>query len=408
MRQDISLSALVAGVIAVVVSYAGPLVIVFQAAQAAHLGPELLSSWIWAISIGAGLTAITLSLRFRAPVITAWSTPGAALLVTALPGVTLPQAIGAYLFSAALITFFGWSGWFDALMKRVPRAIAAAMLAGILLRFAIDVLGAARSAPMLVGTMFVLFLVLKRLQPRYAIAGVLLGGTAFAALAGDLRLEALSLTWARPVWTTPEFDLRTMLGLGLPLCLVTLTGQFVPGIAVMRAAGYTTPANPLVTTNGIASLLLAPFGAHGINLAAITAAICTGPEAHENPARRYVAGVACGALYLIVGAFGATLAALFAALPHALVAAIAGLALMGAIQNGLGGAMADEGQREAALVTFVVTASGTVFLGLGAAFWGLALGLATNAALSREPMAFTQALRGWLAARWAPGERQAP
>jgi len=408
MRQDLSLSALVAGVIAVVVSYAGPLVIVFQAAQAAQLGPELLSSWIWAISIGAGLTAITLSLRFRAPVITAWSTPGAALLVTALPGVTLPQAIGAYLFSAALITLFGWSGWFDALMKRVPRAIAAAMLAGILLRFATDVLGAARSAPMLVGAMFVLFLVLKRLQPRYAIAGVLLGGTAFAALAGDLRLEALSLTWARPVWTTPEFDLRTMLGLGLPLCLVTLTGQFVPGIAVMRAAGYTTPANPLVTTNGIASLLLAPFGAHGINLAAITAAICTGPEAHENPARRYVAGVACGALYLVVGAFGATLAALFAALPHALVAAVAGLALMGAIQNGLGGAMADEGQREAALVTFVVTASGTVFLGLGAAFWGLALGLATNAVLSRGPTAFTQALRGWFSARWAPGERQAP
>lgn len=407
MRQDFSLSALVAGVIAVVVSYAGPLVIVFQAAQAAHLGPELLSSWIWAISIGAGLTAITLSLRFRAPVITAWSTPGAALLVTALPGVTLPQAIGAYLFSAALITFFGWSGWFDALMKRVPRAIAAAMLAGILLRFATDVLGAAHSAPMLVGAMFVLFLLLKRLQPRYAIAGVLLGGTAFAALAGDLRLEALSLTWARPVWTTPEFDLRTMLGLGLPLCLVTLTGQFVPGIAVMRAAGYATPANPLVTANGLASLLLAPFGAHGINLAAITAAICTGPQAHENPARRYVAGVACGVLYLIVGAFGASLAALFAALPHALVATVAGLALLGAILNGLSGAMAEESQRDAALVTFVVTASGVTLLGLGAAFWGLALGLVTHAALGHERSALTPPLRAWLASRWAPGERPA-
>jgi len=394
LRQDFSLSAVVAGLIAVIVSYAGPLAIVIQAAQAAHLGAALLSSWIWAISVGAGVTALGLSLRHRAPVITAWSTPGAALLAGALPGVTMAQAVGAYLFSAALIALFGLSGWFDRLMARVPRAIAAAMLAGILLKFGIDVLGAAQARPALVGAMFGGWLLLRRLAPRYAIALVLAGGVAAAALAGELHVGAIGLELARPVWTTPAFDLRTLLGLGLPLCLVTLTGQFLPGIAAMRNAGYATPANGLVAANGIVSLLLAPFGAHGINLAAITAAICTGRESHEDPARRYVAGLACGAAYLLVGVFGATLAALFVVLPKALVAAVAGLALLGAIVNALSAALADDAQKEGAFVTFLVTASGAAFLGLGAAFWGLVLGLATHAALT------------WKSGGWTPAPRR--
>ena len=384
MRQDLSLSAIVAGLIAVIVSYAGPAVIVFQAAQAAHVGHAFLSSWIWAMSIGAGLTGLTLSLRYKAPVITAWSTPGAALLVAALPGVTLSQAIGAYVFSAALITLFGLTGWFDKLMQRVPRGIAAAMLAGILFKFGVEVFGAFKGAPLLVGSMFIGYLLLKRHLPRYAIALVLAGGTLLAGVTGQLHFQAFSLELARPVFVMPEFDLGTLISLGLPLCLVTMTGQFVPGIAVMRTAGYDTPANPLVSVNGIASLLLAPFGAHGLNLAAITAAICTGRDSHEDPRRRYVAGVACGAFYLLIGSFGATLAALFAALPHALIATVAGLALLGAILNGLSTAMSDDTQKEAALVTFLVTASGIAFLGLGAAFWGLLVGLLTHFVLSTE------------------------
>jgi len=381
MRQDLSISAIVAGLIAVIVSYAGPLLIVFQAAQSAHLSHDVLSSWIWSISIGAGLTGLLLSWRFKAPVITAWSTPGAALLVAALPGVSLSQAVGAYIFSAALITLAALTGWFDKLMQRVPRSIAAAMLAGILFKFGVEVFGAARSQPLLVGAMFLGYLLLKRFLPRYAIALVLAGGMVLAGLAGDLHFQSFSLELARPVWTTPSFDIDTLIGLGLPLCLVTLTGQFVPGIAVMRTAGYATPANPLVGANGIASLLLAPFGAHGINLAAITAAICTGREAHEQADKRYIAGIACGLFYVIIGSFGATLAALFAALPKELIATVAGLALFGAILNGLSTAMSDDTQREAALVTFLVTASGASFLGLGAAFWGMALGLLAHVVL---------------------------
>ncbi|WOE78386.1 benzoate/H(+) symporter BenE family transporter [Pseudomonas protegens] len=382
LSKDLSLSAVIAGLIAVIISYAGPLIIVFQAAREAHLPSDQVSSWIWAISIGSGLTGLLLSWRLKVPVITAWSTPGAALLVSMLPTVSLPQAIGAYIVASLIIAVVGLSGAFDKLMSRLPKAIAAAMLAGILFRFGAELFTSVTLQPALVLAMIAAYLLGKRFSPRYAILAVLLVGCAVAAGLGNFNGGSITLALAKPIFTTPEWSWHATVNIGLPLALVTLTGQYVPGMAVMRSAGYTTPARSIVSWTAITSALLAPFGSHGINLAAITAAICTGREAHEDKDKRYIAGIACGLFYILMGIFGATLASVFAALPKELIAALAGLALFGAISAGLSGAMVDEKQREAALITFLVTASGMSFLGLAAAFWGLIFGLVAHFALS--------------------------
>ncbi|NMY72359.1 benzoate/H(+) symporter BenE family transporter [Pseudomonas sp. WS 5414] len=382
LSKDLSLSAVIAGLIAVIISYAGPLIIVFQAAREAHLPSDQVSSWIWAISIGSGLTGLLLSWRLKVPVITAWSTPGAALLVSMLPTVSLPQAIGAYIVASLIIAVVGLSGAFDKLMSRLPKAIAAAMLAGILFRFGAELFTSVTLQPALVLAMIAAYLLGKRFSPRYAILAVLLVGCAMAAGLGNFNRGSITLALAEPIFIAPEWNWHAIVNIGLPLALVTLTGQYVPGMAVMRSAGYTTPARSIVSWTAITSALLAPFGSHGINLAAITAAICTGREAHEDKDKRYIAGIACGLFYILMGIFGATLASVFAALPKELIAALAGLALFGAISAGLSGAMADEKQREAALITFLVTASGMSFLGLAAAFWGLIFGLVAHFALS--------------------------
>ena len=380
MRTN-DLSAVVAGMVAVTVSYAGPLLVVLQAASAAGLERGQIASWIWAISIGSGVSAIALSIRFRTPVITAWSTPGAALLVAALPGYGWGEAIGAFLVAALLLTGLGLSGLFDRVAALVPRSIAAALLAGILFRFGARLFESFTADPALVGAMFAVWLAARRFAPRWAVALVLIAGTAFATATGAMRFEGLALEVAVPVWTAPQFTLSAVIGLGLPLALVSLTGQFVPGVAVMRAFGYGAPAGPMVWVTSALAAVLAPFGAHGVNLAAITAAICSGPEAHPDAGRRWIAGVALGVFYIVVGTFGATLAALFSALPAALVATGAGLALLGAIIAGLVGALAEERDRDAAAITFLVSASGVSFLGLGSAFWGLAIGLLAAFAL---------------------------
>lgn len=382
IRKDLSLSAVIAGLIAVIISYAGPLIIVFQAARQAHLPDDVVSSWIWAISIGSGVTGLLLSWRLRIPVITAWSTPGAALLVSLLPTITLPQAVGAYVVASLIIAAVGLSGAFDKLMNRLPKAIAAAMLAGILFRFGTELFTSVTLQPALVLSMIAAYLVFKRLSPRYAILSVLVVGCAVAGSLGTLNSGSIVIALAHPVFTAPQWNWHAIINLGLPLALVTLTGQYVPGMAVLRTSGYTTPARSIISVTAIGSVLLAPFASHGLNLAAITAAICTGREAHENRDKRYVAGIACGLFYILMGIFGATLASVFSALPKELIASLAGLALFGAISAGLTGAMADDKQREAALITFLVTASGMSFLGLAAAFWGLVFGLVAHFALT--------------------------
>jgi len=384
LARDFSLSALVAGLVAVAVSFGGPAAIIFQAARAASLDQAQLASWIWAICIGSGVTGVWLSMRYREPVVTAWSTPGVALLAAGWAGYPYPEAIGAFVVSAALITLCGVTGLFQALMDRIPRPVVSAMLAGILFRFGVDVFGFLKSAPLLAGVMIAAYLAAKRLSPRYAIVCTLLSGFAAAALGGSLDFSTVHASLAVPVLTWPVFSPGAVIGLGLPLFLVTMTGQNATGLGVMRASGYHTPGSPLVASTGLASLVLAPFGCHGVNLAAITAAICTGPEAHPDPARRYVAAVVCGACYLVVGAFGAALTGVFTALPGALIAVVSGLALFGAIASGLTQAMEEADRREAALVTLLITVSGVNFFGIGAAFWGLVGGLAADRVLSRS------------------------
>ncbi len=385
--RDFSLSAVVAGFIATVISYAGPLVIIFQAAEAGGLPRELLSSWVWTVSIGSGVLGIVLSLRYRVPIIIAWSAPGSALLVSLLPEISLNEAVGAYLVSSLIVLLVGLSGAFDRIIRRLPAAISAAMLAGILFRFGTGLFVAVKDQPTLVLTMFLTYLAFKRLLPRYAVMAVLLMGVGMAIASGELQSEALVIGLATPVWITPAFSWQVILGVALPLVMVALTGQFVPGMAVLRNDGYPTPASPLISASALGSLLLAPFGCHGLNLAAITAAICTGRESHEDPARRYVAGVSGGLFYLVLGIFGATLVSVFTAFPAALIAALAGLALLGAIGGALTTAMSVPADREAALITFLVTASGMSLMGLSAAFWGLIFGLAAHLllALKRPP-----------------------
>lgn len=378
LMRDFSLSAAVAGFIATVISYAGPLVIIFQAADTAHLPRELLSSWVWAISIGSALLGIGLSLRYRVPIIIAWSAPGSALLVALLPGISMNEAVGAYLLSSLIIFLVGISGAFDRVISKLPGAIAAAMLAGILFRFGTGLFVSLQGKPGLVLAMFATYLVCKRLLPRYAVMAVLVVGCAIAMFTGQLHSEALVIGLATPVWITPQFSLGATLNVALPLVMVALTGQFVPGMAVLRASGYTTPASPIIACSALGTALLAPFGCHGLNLAAITAAICTGREAHEDPGKRYVAGVVGGLCYLVLGIFGATLVSLFAAFPKELIAALAGLALFAAIAGALANAMALPSDREAALVTFLTTASGMSLFGLSAAFWGLIFGMAAH------------------------------
>jgi len=379
---DSSLSAMVAGFVAMMTGYTSSLVLMFQAGRAAHLSDAQISSWIWALSIGMALCTIGLSLKFRAPIVIAWSTPGAALLVTSLPNVPYADAIGAFIVCGVLLTVVGLTGWFDTLMRKIPAGIAAALLAGILFEIGIEIFKAAQFQTALVLAMFFTYLIVKRLAPRYAILTTLVVGIVAAGTLGLLDFSQFHVALAHPVFTMPHFTFAAAVSIGIPLFVVAMASQNVPGIAVLRADGYDTPSAPLIATTGIASLLLAPFGSHGINLAAITAAICTGPEAHENRSRRYMAAVWCGIFYLVAGIFGATIAALFGSLPKALVVSVAALALFGSIMSGLTNAMQDIRQREAALVTFMVTASGLTLLSIGSAFWGLVAGIVTQIVLN--------------------------
>ena len=373
-RSGALLSVLTAGFVAVLVGVTSSVAIVFQAAAALGATPAQAASWMWALGLGMGITTLGLSLWFRQPVLTAWSTPGAALLVTAGAGVPMAEAVGAFMVCAVLITLAGVTGWFERVMGRIPQSLAAALLAGVLTRFAIEGFAASQREFGLVFTMFVVYLLGRRWWPRYAVPGVLLAGVAVAGWQGQLHLGTVQWQWATPVFTMPVFSVAAMVGIALPLFVVTMASQNLPGVAAQRAAGYDTPVSPVVTTTGLASLLLAPFGGYALNLAAITAAICMGPEAHADPARRWQASAAAGVFYILLGLLGGAVVGLLGAFPKALVLALAGLALLGTIGSGLAAAVKEEHTREAAVITFLITASGLSLWGVGAAFWAVVAG----------------------------------
>ncbi|WP_111415033.1 benzoate/H(+) symporter BenE family transporter [Billgrantia lactosivorans] len=391
LLKDASLPAITAGFIAVLISYAGPLAIFFQAAQSAEISPQMMSSWVWAISIGAAVSGIGLSLWLRVPVVTAWSAPGTALLVTLFPELSLNEAVGAYLTAALIVFAVGVSGSFDRIVALIPPGIAAAMMAGILFQFGVGVFTSLEESPLLALGMLAAYLGFKRLFPRYFLVLLLLVGIVLAVGLEGASLAGVSWQLASPVPIRPEWTLSATLSLALPLALVSLTGQFLPGMAILRGAGYTTQARPILTVTSLVSLPMALFGGITTVVAAITAAICTGKAAHPDPDKRYVAGVANGGFYLLGALFSGSIVLLFTSLPVTFVALLAGLALIGAISGNLGAAAAEKEHLEASIITFLATASGMSLFGLGSAFWGVAIGGAAYLALHRP---------------WAPARRR--
>ncbi|MHB1113862.1 MAG: benzoate/H(+) symporter BenE family transporter [Acidovorax defluvii] len=374
--KDLSLSAFTAGFVAVLVGFTSSVAIVFQAAQAFQATPAQITSWMWALGLGMGLCSLVPSLLLRKPVMVAWSTPGAAVLASAglSGGFSMAEAVGAFMVCAVLITLAGVTRWFERVMNRIPTEIAAALLAGVLARFGMQAFAAAQTALPLVLLMLGAYLVARRWIPRYAVVITLALAIAFVALRGEMSWSAIRFELAMPVFTAPKFTLSAAISLALPLFVVTMASQNLPGVAVIRATGYDLPISRLITMTGLATLVLAPFGGYALNFSAITAAICMGPEAHPDRDKRYTAAVSCGLLYVVIGIFGAVVTGLLTAFPKELVVAIAGLALLGTIGSGLAAALRDEPHREAALITFLVTLSGVVVAGVGSAFWGVVAG----------------------------------
>ncbi|MGB8714172.1 MAG: benzoate/H(+) symporter BenE family transporter [Onishia taeanensis] len=384
MFKDWSIPAVTAGFVAVLVSYSGPLVIFFQAAQSAEISSAMMTSWVWAISLGAAVSGILLSLWLKVPVVTAWSAPGTALLVTLFPDLSLGEAVGAYLVAAAAIFVIGVTGSFDRIIRLIPPGIASAMMAGILFQFGVGVFVSLESVPALTIGMILAYLVFKRLSPRYSLVLLLVVGVILAVMLEDASLRGVTLRLADPQFIHPEWSWNATLSLAIPLVLVSLTGQFLPGMAIMRSSGYNTSAKPIVTVTSLTSFGTAFFGGITTVIAAITAAICTSKEAHEDPDKRYVAGVANGIFYLIGGTFAGTIVALFTSLPGEFVAVLAGLALIGAITSNISAFAAHKDHLEASVITFIATASGMSFLGLGSAFWGVVVGALAYNVLHRR------------------------
>ncbi|MFD2435191.1 benzoate/H(+) symporter BenE family transporter [Modicisalibacter luteus] len=370
MFKDWSFPSVTAGFLAVLISYSGPLAIFFQAAQSANVSAAMMTSWVWAISIGAAVSGILLSTWLKVPVVTAWSAPGTALLVTLFPELSLNEAVGAYLTAALVIFVIGITGTFDRLVQAIPQGIAAGMMAGILFQFGLGAFQAIEGTPLLATGMLVAYLVFKRLVPRYCLILLLMTGAGLAVGLEGASLESVQWQLASPVFIAPEWTWHATLSLAIPLVLVSLTGQFLPGMAILRGAGYTASARSIISVTSLTSMVTALFGGITTVVAAITAAICTGKDAHEDPDKRYVAGIANGLFYLVGGCFAGSIVALFTALPGAFIAVLAGLALIGAISANIMTAIEAEGHREASVITFMVTASGLSLFSLGAAFWG--------------------------------------
>ncbi len=385
MRADFSASAAIAGGIALVATYSGPVLIVVQAAQAGHLSHSLLSTWIWAVSIGAGLSGLWLSLRHRMPVIGAWSTPGVALLITGLAHYPFSDVIGCYLVVTVIIAILGLSGLFGRLIQHLPAHLLSAMIAGVLFEFCAGIFRSLQSTPAVVLPVIVAYLACRRFIPRYAVALALLTGVILALPGTNFTAQGLDLTIVKPELTLPSFSVEALVGLGLPLLLLALT-QYATSIHILRNAGYDISPKSVVGASGLMSIPLALFGNSGINPAAIVGAMCASPECHENPQRRYISGVVCGVGYLCVGTFGASVIALFARLPAGLTSTLAGLALLGTLVTSLSSSVAAEADRESSVITFVVTVSGMSFFGLGSALWGLVAGVVFSLVLSKKPL----------------------
>ncbi|MDX1267118.1 MAG: benzoate/H(+) symporter BenE family transporter [Oceanisphaera sp.] len=392
--RDLSLSAVAAGFLAVLVSYAGPLAILFQAGASAGVSEAMMTSWVWAISMGAAISGILLSLWLKAPVVTAWSAPGTALLVSLYPELSINEAIGAYITAAAIMLLIGVSGLFDTLVRLIPKGVAAGMMAGILFQFGVGAFTAIEHSPALAIGMLLAYVVFRRMWPKYTLVLLLMVGVLLAVRLEGATLSGIHWQLAIPQFIRPEWTISSTLSLALPLVIVSLTGQFLPGMAVLHNGGYPVSTKPVLGVTSLVSLPMALFGGISIVVAAITAAICAGRDAHEDPRRRYVAGVFNGVFYLVGGLFAGTIVSLFTSLPPAFIAVLAGLALLGAIAGNLFTALEEVRHREASLISFIVTASGLSLYGLSSALWGIVIGYMVHLVLAGDVN--STAKRQWL------------
>lgn len=375
MKKLFNLSHLSAGFTAVLVGYTSSMVIIIQAATSAGATPSQIESWLLALGVTMGLTSIAYSWFYKTPILTAWSTPGAAMLVIASQQYELSVVIGSFVVSGVLILLTGLISPLSRALERIPPQLGTAMLGAILLPFCLGSFQAVSSAPITFLIMFAGFLLAKNTIPRYAMLVLLILGVVCAVVVGDATLNIEELSIAQPMWVTPGLDLGAILNLSIPLYIITMLSQNLPGIAMMKSYQYDTPVKPILMGTGITNILSAPFGGFSVNLAAISAAICMTPEVDSDKTQRYRAVVWAGVFYLIAGVFATTVVAIFLSLPDEVTKILAGFALLGTLMMCLQSAFHDEGYRESALFTFLITLSGISFLGVSATLWGLLVGI---------------------------------
>ena len=376
MLKDLSASAIIAGLMAVLVSYSGPLAILIHAADQADVSVDMLTSWIWAISIGAAVSGIYLSWKLKIPVVTAWSAPGTVLLVSLFPELSIHEAVSAYMTAAMIIVFIGMTGMFDHIMRLIPTGVAAAMMAGILFEFGLRAFHVLESDTLLLLLMLTAFIFLKQIFRVYFLVLLMLVGVLLSLLMLDVSFQGFQLSLARPQFIEPHWTLSSTLSLALPLVIVSLSGQFLPGLVILKIAGYCSISPKIISVTGLISLPMAFFGGITNVIAAITASICTSADSHPDKDKRYIAGIANGIFYLIGGIFAGSIVIFFQLFTAQLISIIAGFALITAIGSSISVFSAEKDYLDASLITFLITSSGISILGIGAAFWGVVLGCA--------------------------------
>lgn len=374
INNPFTISHFSAALSALLVSYGSAAVIIYQAAQSFGATNEQITSWFTIIGIICGVTTLYFSLRFRAPIMLAWCTPGAALMV-GLNHISLAQATAGFMFAGLLMWIISACGLFDRMVKLIPATLASAMLAGILINFGSRVFQAMQMQTLLVGVMLMVYLLSKIRFPKYSILLMLMSGLVCAQLMGLIRSEDIMMTPPTLIWVNPEWHLGSVIGVGVPLFIAAFATQNVPGVAIMRAYDYHVPAKPIISGTGLATAVFAPLGMFMLNLAAISAAICMGSDVDKDPTRRYLANILLSIMYLLCGLAGGMMVSIFVALPNELLVALAGIAILGTLQTNLIAAWQDEHTREASLITLLTSASGLSLLGISSAFWGLVFGV---------------------------------
>ena len=376
--NDFTVPAVFAGFITFLVGISVSAVLVIQAAQTLGASTEQITSWFWALGLGIGLSGLILSWKFKYPVATSWSTAGLALILATGSGYSLNEAIGAFLICGLLTAVLGFLGIFEKVLSYIPQSLTSAMLAGVLLKFGIALFASMQNEWAFILSLLAAYILSKRFWPRYSIVITVIAGIALCPLFLNFSMPALDFSLAKPVWVSPEFSSSAILGLALPLFVINMASQYLPGLAMIKSYGYQPHVNHLIGWTGTAQALLAPFGCYSVNIAAISAAISLDDQAHPDPSKRYIAGISCGFFYILMGIFAATLTSFLMSFPVIFITALAGIALLGTISHNIAIAFHEASGREAALLTFLFSASGIQFFGIGSAFWGLIFGFAVH------------------------------